>query len=246
MEGTIERRRLELGDGAATTVIVVAHPAGAVRLRVVRLETPAPFDRWCAEQGVREAVSGGFSVKPEYEPLGELWQDGRPVPNRPFRAPWADRRGAVRIDADRVQVDWRDRLAGRPAGDLLQAGPLLVRAGRSVVAGDDDPEGFSSTSDEFDQDLTASREPRLALATDNGRVLLVTAEGRAPDEAGLTLHEFADALADLGAQAAVNLDGGSAGVVVTGGRRVNQPRDDEGQDLEWASESVTGIVLDPA
>jgi len=41
----------------------------------------------------------------------------------------------------------------------------------------------------------------------------------------------------------MNLDGGSAGTVMAGGRRVNTPRDDQGNDMDEASPVTTGIVL---
>jgi Phosphodiester glycosidase len=242
---SVERQRLRvrLADGAETTVHVTSHPLRSPGVRVVRLDRGAPFESWCAEHGVREAISGGFLVKPELEPLGELWTRGRRCPYRPFSPPWGGRRGAVAIGDGGLSIDRRDRLSTRPR-DLLEAGPLLVREGRSAVAGVEDPEGFSAAADEFDQDLTAGREPRLAIALAAERVLAVAAEGRASHEAGLTLWEFADVIAGLGASAALNLDGGSAGVVVSGGERLNVPRDDEGAEMGTSSPTVTGVVLD--
>jgi hypothetical protein len=206
------------------------------------LDPEAPLEAWCDEHGIADAVSGGYAVKPEHEPLGEAWTGGRRQPHRPFDAPWDERRAAIAID-ECVRIDRRDRLPAQPGRDLLQAGPLLVRDGRSAIAGLEDPEGFSATAHEFDQDLTASREPRLAIGIAGDAVLAVAADGRSDDDAGLTLWEFADVLAGLGASSAMNLDAGSAGVVICGGRRVNTPRDDEGNDMEPSSPSVTAIVF---
>jgi hypothetical protein len=47
---------------------------------------------------------------------------------------------------------------------------------------------------------------------------------------------------NLGAHAAVNLGGGSAGVVIAGGRRINTPRTNEGEAMTASSPSVTAIV----
>jgi hypothetical protein len=237
------RRRVELADGKATTVHVVEYDLTAVAPRVVLITPEAPVDEWCAEHGIREAVSGGFSVKPGYDPLGELWTAGRPHDHQAFRGAWANRRAALAVDG-RVRIDHRDELPPTPERDLMQAGPLLVRDGRSVIAGVDDPEGFSATAEEFDQDLTAGREPRLALGLAGERLLAVAADGRGPDDAGMTFWELADVLVDLGACEALNLDGGSAGVIVSGGRRVNVPRSDEGEVMHPASPSVTAIVLE--
>jgi hypothetical protein len=203
-----------------------------------------PVEEWCAREGVTDAVSGGYSVKPEYEPLGELWVDGRAQSHRAFAEPWHRRRAALAVIDGGIEIDYRDRLPVRVDGGMMQAGPLLVLDGCSAIAGVEDPEGFSATAEEFDQDLTASREPRLAIGlTADGGVIAVAADGRAPQDAGMTLWEMADLLVELDAQRALNLDGGSAGVIVAGGRRLNTPRTDEGEDMELSSPSVTAIVF---
>ena len=222
---------------------VAAYPLASTTARVVSMAHEQPLERWCAREGVRDAVSGGYSTKPQYEPLGELWIAGKAISHVPFADGWDRRRAALVIEDGRLAIDHRDRLPPRPGGDLLQAGPLLVRGGASAVAGVEDPEGFSATSEEFDQDLTASREPRLALALSATHLLAVAADGRAPHDAGLTLWELADLLVELGALSALNLDGGSAGIVISGGRRLNTPRDGEGQEMQNSAPSTTAIVL---
>ena len=239
----LDSTRVRLADGRATTVHVVRYRLRDVRPQIVRLDPAAPLESWCEERGITEAVSGGFAVKPEHEPLGDLWLGGAVAPYRPFRAPWDGRRAALACDDGHVSIAGRDRLPARPHGDLLQAGPLLVTDGRSAIAGVDDPEGFSTTADEFDEDITSAREPRLALALNGDGVLVVAADGRTSEDAGLTLWELADLLVELGATHALNLDAGSAAVVVSDGRRVNTPRDGEGNAVNPSSPSVTGIVF---
>ena len=244
MEADGGSRKVRLADGEETTVHVATFDLADTRLRVVRLKPEEPLESWCERNGVRDAVSGGYSVKPEHEPLGELWVDGNARSHRPFRSPWHDRRAALAAVDGRLEMDGRDRLPLRPDGGLLQAGPLLVREGRSAIEGVEDPEGFSATADEFDEDLTASREPRLAIGTRGGELVAVAADGRAPGDAGLTLWEMADVLVSLGLERALNLDGGSAGVIIAGGRRLNTPRTDEGEDMEASSPSTTAFVLE--
>jgi hypothetical protein len=237
-------RRIELTDRCETTVHVATFPPAGLRL--VRLMPETPVEEWCAREGVTDAVSGGYSVKPEYEPLGELWVDGRAQSHRAFAEPWHRRRAALAVIDGGIEIDYRDRLPVRVDGGMMQAGPLLVLDGCSAIAGVEDPEGFSATAEEFDQDLTASREPRLAIGlTADGGVIAVAADGRAPQDAGMTLWEMADLLVELGAQRALNLDGGSAGVIVAGGRRLNTPRTDEGEDMPASSPSVTAIAFEP-
>jgi hypothetical protein len=239
-----ESRRITLGDGAATTLHVVWYRLRATRPRVHRLDGGRPLEEWCREQGVAHAVSGGYAVKPELVPLGELRTGGRPAPHRPFQSPWDERRAALLAVDGVVRIAPRDRLPAEPPGDLLQAGPLLVTEGRSAIADVEDPEGFSATAEEFDQDLTAAREPRLAVGVADGRLLAVAADGRGPDDAGLTLWELADVLVDLAVRSALNLDAGSAGVIIYAGRRVNTPRDDEGNDMDPSPPSPSALVFD--
>jgi hypothetical protein len=66
-----------------------------------------------------------------------------------------------------------------------------VRDG-TVVTGDE--EGFSAGHHRFDSDITAGRCPRAALALAGHRLLAVACDGRADDEAGLTLGELAGVL----------------------------------------------------
>jgi exopolysaccharide biosynthesis protein len=77
--------------------------------------------------------------------------------------------------------------------------------------------------------------PRAALA--------VVVDGRSPDDAGMTLWELADLMVDLGAAEALNLDGGSAGALVVGGRLRNTPRDDEGEPCDPSSPATSAIVF---
>jgi exopolysaccharide biosynthesis protein len=127
-----------------------------------------------------------------------------------------------------VTIAPRPELPGAPRGDLLQAGPLLVRAGAPVVEDGVDAEGFSAGSSQFDSDITSGRYPRAALGISHGTLLAVACDGRADDEAGLTMRELAEALAALGSQTAINLDGGGSTSLVCGGVLRNVPREEHG------------------
>jgi exopolysaccharide biosynthesis protein len=83
----------------------------------------------------------------------------------------------------------------------------------------------------------------LVVALADEAILAVAADGRGPDDAGLTLWELADLLVDVGATSALHLDGGAAGVIVSDGGRVNTPRDREGAEMEKASPSVTAVLF---
>jgi exopolysaccharide biosynthesis protein len=127
-----------------------------------------------------------------------------------------------------VTIAPRPELPEAPRGDLLQAGPLLVRGGVPVIEDGVDAEGFSAGSSQFDSDITAGRYPRAALGVGRGTLFAVACDGRADDDAGLTMRELAETLAALGAETALNLDGGGSTSLVCGGVLRNVPREEHG------------------
>jgi hypothetical protein len=235
--------RVRLTDGAETGAYVAIHPLAEVDVRVVRLGRALPLAAWCREEQVDEAIVGGFFTRPHGEPLGELWIGGARSQSIPFLSPWDSLRSCLSIDAGRVAFAPRRELPNRPAGDLLQAGPLLVRAGRIAVAPGRDPEGFSAGQAQFDSDITAGRYPRAALGVGAGVLLAVACDGRADDDCGLTLAELADLMLALGAYDAINLDGGGSTSLVRGGRLVNRPREEHGLDLAAGRPISTALVF---
>jgi Phosphodiester glycosidase len=239
------RLRLRLPDGAHTTLHVASYAAQRVRMRVVALPRPERLVRWCEVEGIADAIVGGFFVRPAGVPLGELWIDGGRRGSEPFDAPWATVRACVAIEGGgSVRIAARPSLPATCEGDLLQAGPLLVSRGLNSVAGGRDPEGFSAGARQFDSDITAGRYPRAALGVAPGRVLAVACDGRASDEAGLTLAELADALIDLGAYEAINLDGGGSTSLVSDGRLRNHPREEHGVSVLGGREISTALVFE--
>ncbi len=225
-----ERLRLRLGDDMSTTVHVARWDLARTRVRIERLPAQQRLIDWCAESGFPDALVGGFYTRPAGLPLGELRLKGRPVEHVPFTAPWSSTRASLHVNG-RLRIDWRDALPVDPAGDLLQAGPLLVRRGRVAYRDGVDTEGFSAASGQFDSDITAERHPRAALGVSRNELIAVVADGRSHHEAGLTLGELARAMADLGAQAAMNLDGGGSASLVCDGHLRNRPRERHGIEL---------------
>jgi hypothetical protein len=236
--------RVGLDDGRATTVHVAEHALARTRLRVVRLAKPEPLADWCERTGVREALVGGFFTRPTGRPLGELRTHGIVRGSTPFAAPWHRVRPCLHIDRGKVAIVPRHALCTTPPGDLLQAGPLLVKDGAAVAHDGEDPEGFSAASEQFDSDITAGRHPRSALGlTSDQRVLAVVCDGRGEDDAGMTLPELAALLCDLGATQALNLDGGGSASLVCAGRLRNTPRGAEGETLAGGRAISTAIAF---
>jgi hypothetical protein len=201
--GVLARARITLADGASTAVYAVAHPPATTELRVAVLRRPERLEPWCASRGVPDAIVGGFFVRPQGVPLGELRTRGVTRRHVAFAAPWAAVRACVHVEGGEVRLAQRDELPARPRGDLLQAGPLLVR--------------------QFDSDITDGRHPRAALGIAPGRLLALVCDGRSRRDAGLTLEELARLMADLGCHTAINLDGGGSTSLISGGRLRNHP-----------------------
>jgi hypothetical protein len=222
--GPLTRARVQLADGAVTTVYVAAYPERTTELRVAVLRRPERLETWCAARRIDEAVVGGFFVRPRGVPLGELRTRGVSRRHVAFMPPWGDVRACVHVEGGRVRIAQRDELAAQPRGDLLQAGPLLVRDGAACFDRALDPEGFSAGQAQFDSDITDGRYPRAALGLADGRLLAVACDGRSRRDAGLTLEELAALLVGLGCETALNLDGGGSTSLVSGGRLRNRPR----------------------
>jgi hypothetical protein len=220
----VERRRLTLAAGAATTLHVARFERHRFELRVVAIDPFATLLDWCAASGAEHAIVGGFYLRPAGPPLGDVWVGGEAVPAAPFDSPWHAERACVHACDGEVTIRPRREL-GEPRGDLLQAGPKLVGGRRPLVRPGRDPEGFSAGARQFDSDITDGRYPRAALGLDGEELIAVACEGRAAGEAGLTMAELALAMRHLGAVEAINLDGGGSASLVVGGALLNTPRE---------------------
>jgi Phosphodiester glycosidase len=238
-----ELTRARLRDGRETTVYLVRYPRGSTAVRVVCFAEPRRLDMWCAANGHMEAVVAGFFVRDPFRPLGEAWVGGEPAPHEPIEAPWGPRRAVVHIDGD-VRLAARGDIPDEPSGDLVTAGPLLVRSGRSVVDGED-REGFSAGAGQFDSDITAERHPRCALGLSPTELLAVACDGRRTGvDAGLDLAELARLMIAFGAEEAVNLDGGGSATLVHRGHLLNRPYSSVDQPAPQSRPVVTALLFD--
>ena len=72
--------------------------------------------------------------------------------------------------------------------------------------------------------------PRTAMGyTRDGRLIVLTVQGRSLTAAGITLQEEAEILRDLGCYEALNLDGGGSSCLLINGKETIRPSDAEGQ-----------------
>jgi len=237
----LESVRLTIVGGGATTVRVARFERAQFGIQVVAIEPCSTVLDWCAANDAEHAIVGGFYMRPGGPPLGDLRIGGSPLPTQPFDSPWGEVRACVHSDGERVALAPRRELPAAPTGDLLQAGPMLVADGRSLIRPGEDLEGFSAGSRQFDSDITAGRYPRAALGISDDHLVAVVSEGRADDEAGLSMGELAEAMLGLGVSAAINLDGGGSASLVVDGVLVNTPREEHGRELVGGREVATAL-----
>jgi Phosphodiester glycosidase len=235
--------RVRTRDGDETTAYLVRHPVSTTRVSLVCFPEPTRLDQWCAANGHQEAIVAGFFVRDPYRPLGEVRIAGAPVEHEPVAAPWTSIRSCVHVDGT-VRLALRGDLGAEPAGDLVQAGPLLVRDGRSVVDGAD-REGFSAGAGQFDSDITVGRYPRCALGVSDDELLAVCCDGRRSGvDSGLELAELARLMVSFGAREAINLDGGGSATLVHRGHLLNRPYSTDDQPAPESRPVVTALLFE--
>jgi exopolysaccharide biosynthesis protein len=240
--------RVRTRDAGDTTVYVTRHPLERTTVRVACFPQPTRLDHWCRSNGVSEAIVAGFFLREPDRPLGEVVSDGSRVPHEPVAEPWGPTRACVHVAVDgTVRLTRRSESPPEPAGDLVQAGPLLVSDGRSLVDDDDDVEGFSAGAGQFDSDITVGRHPRCALGVTDRELLAVCCDGRRTGvDAGLGLDELARLLISLGARDAINLDGGGSATLIHHGHLLNRPYSTVDQPAPESRPVVTALLLTPA
>lgn len=145
---------------------------------------------WVLAQGARGLAAGGGAIWPnnaELDPeLGELV---------------IDRAGHVTLHPPGEPIDEDDMAE---ISDALSGRPWLVHDGALVTSTLD---GFETADD---------RAPRTAvgLSRDGSVLYLAVVDGRQPESRGMTLYEMGRLMAELGAEEAMNLDGGASSEMV--------------------------------
>jgi uncharacterized protein YigE (DUF2233 family) len=176
-----------VADLDAEGVRVVATPHGA------RWSTVVDF---ADAQGVEVAVNGGFwgtlqAPRGLAAGGGEVWPNATVDPE--FGTFSVDERGRASIhlpDAPPDAAELREAVGGRP---------VLVLDGALYEGAADFP-------------TAADRAPRTAVGVsrEGRRLMLVVVDGRQRDSRGMNLRELAELFVELGADRAINLDGGGS------------------------------------
>ena len=237
--------RRTLADGRVTTLYATRHPRATTRVRAAHFPVPERLDVWCAEHEVDEAVIGGFFLRDPYRPLGDLWLEGRPVPHDTIAEPYGSRRACVVVDGQDVRIVARAEASATPSGDLVHAGPMLVRDGAVAYDPEDDHEGFSTGAGQFDSDITDGRHPRAALGISEGSIVAVACDGRRSRvDDGLSMSELAEVMLELGAERAINLDGGGSTTLVHRRHLLNRPYSTQDQPAPESRPIVSALLLE--
>ncbi len=199
-------------------------PAGPVRLGVLKIDLKqadvAPvlarrsgngfglerMSSMASRTGAIGGINGSFFSPRNKEPMDLLVVNGRWLSQ-------SARRPAFVLKDDgtaSIMPPWRGQ--DIPLLHAVGGGPTLLRNGRMSLA--------------WWPRSIGGRAPRTAAGlTWDGKVLLVTIDGRSKGSAGATIREEARYMAALGARDAMNLDGGGSSTMVLGSKVVNKPSD---------------------
>ena len=121
-------------------------------------------------------------------------------------------------------------LADQGAVQVFSFGPALVEDGEIAVR----------ENDEVGQAMVSN--PRTAIAMiEPLHYLLIVADGRTDESAGLSLYELAAFCQELGASVAYNLDGGGSSTMVLNGEIVNHPTTNGRRTSERAVSDIVYI-----
>ena len=206
----------------------VADPALSLHALVVDLSHPgvsvvttAEDERWdsvsgfARRRGAVAAINGGFWTMLQTPcgvtaGAGEPWSNSTTDPDFGHLAIQADGRAFVRGPGQSEDVRSLARLEGAVSGR-----PVLVERGEP-------------TTEQLDSFPSANlKQPRTAVGVsrDGRTLILVVVDGRQGHSRGLTLYQLARVLIELGADRAINLDGGgsSAMYVAEAGGVVGSP-----------------------
>ena len=148
--------------------------------------------------------------------------------------------GAVLIDdRGRVSVEQGDPddpqwVSARTEPSIIGSGPMMLQDGQRIDMGTGA--------------FVTLRHPRTAIGTSGNKVYLVTVDGRSKGNSlGVNLNELANILKWLGAENALNLDGGGSTTMYIEGQPengiVNRPCDNQKFDRQGERRVSNSLLL---
>jgi hypothetical protein len=180
-------------------------PANACSARLMPLATPS-----LDPTGV--SVSQPFTVTARACKSKPMARKGGTVVAAPWGSPQGSQIETGLVVGEGVTLTWTTGWPG--IEDTIGGNPTVLENGAVTI-------GACPPSSYF-----CERNPRTAIGVDaQGRILLVTVDGRHKKSVGMTLEELAGLLRWLGATSALNLDGGGSTTMWVRGRIVNDYSD---------------------
>lgn len=238
-------KRYHFGEGelfcSAQHLFVIEVPAHSPRRLAFAYDSVlTPVDTLARRREAFAAINGSFFDMDKGNPVCYLRIDGQLLgENTPQKNDSVNRKyyqyatltlGPTRLwvpDSNRM---WENILSN---GDIMTAGPMLLRKGRYVPQRDD-------------RTFVTKRHNRTALGLrPDGTTVLLVADGRFKDKAeGLTLPELERVMRWLGCTEAINLDGGGSSTMYIKDKGVvNYPSDNNRHDHEGQRPVSNAILL---
>ena len=239
---TLHRAAFEGTLFASNQYLCVLEVAPGARFDIVPAadETLETTTALAARSGAVAAVNGSFfNMRPPYGSVNYLRVDSVKVsPNvlgghrkncRTLQQTGAIAtfRGSLYMLKGDILGRWEQDIE---AEDVVTTGPVLLAGGEPVPVAN---ERFNT-----------NRHPRTAAGRRaDGTVVLVVADGRNMQAAGLSMAELQQVMTALGCVDAINLDGGGSTTMVVKGTVVNHPSDNQQFDNAGERAVANAIVV---
>ena len=238
-------KRYHFGEGelfcSAQHLFVIEVPAHSPRRLAFAYDSVlTPVDSLARRQQAYAAINGSFFDMDKGNPVCYLRIDGQLLgENTPQKNDSVNRKyyqyatltlGPTRLWVPDSNRTWENILSN---GDIMTAGPMLLRKGQYVPQRDD-------------RTFVTKRHNRTALGLrPDGTTVLLVADGRFKDKAeGLTLPELERVMRWLGCTEAINLDGGGSSTMYIKDKGVvNYPSDNNRHDHEGQRPVSNAILL---
>lgn len=192
------------------------------------------------DSGAIVAINGSFyNTRPPYNSVCYLKINGEVIFERSGKMGDRDG-GAVLIDdRGRVSVEQGDPddpqwVSTRTEPSIIGSGPMMLQDGQRIDMGTGA--------------FVTLRHPRTAIGTSGNKVYMVTVDGRSKGNSlGVNLNELANILKWLGAENALNLDGGGSTTMYIEGQPengiVNRPCDNQKFDRQGERRVSNSLLL---
>ena len=238
-------KRYHFGEGelfcSAQHLFVIEVPAHSPRRLAFAYDSVlTPVDTLARRREAFAAINGSFFDMDKGSPVCYLRIDGQLMgENTPQKNDSVNRKyyqyatltlGPTRLWVPDSNRTWENILSN---GDIMTAGPMLLRKGQYVPQRDD-------------RTFVTKRHNRTALGLrPDGTTVLLVADGRFKDKAeGLTLPELERVMRWLGCTEAINLDGGGSSTMYIKDKGVvNYPSDNNRHDHEGQRPVSNAILL---